>query len=223
MPRVDNEAFYRRALAAHGETAEGVHWNSSATQETRFRVLRDLLPKDLSALTLVDAGCGFGDFYCYLQRHGDSPRRYLGLDIMEPMVAAARLRTDCEILLCDVLQDPLPSADYYLCSGAMNTLTRTESDRFMRNCYAACTVGFAFNLLKGRDSSPTYNFYLPREIERLARTLAADHRIAEGYLADDFTTIFLKPMPAEVALDKTVVRSLIALEPSQRMEQEPVC
>ena len=197
MPRVDNDAFYRSALAAHGETAEGVHWNSTETQEVRFRVLRDLLPDDLSGLTLVDAGCGFGDFYCYLERHGERPGRYLGLDVMEPMVETARGRTGCEIRILDVLNDPLPKADYYLCSGAMNTLTREESDRFIRNCYAACDTGFVFNLLKGWNTSPTYNFYLPSEIKRLGQELAADWRIEEGYLAGDFTTAFIKKQERE--------------------------
>ncbi len=197
MPRVDNDAFYRSALAAHGETAEGVHWNSTETQEARFRVLRKFLPEDLSELTLVDAGCGFGDLYCYLERHGDRPRRYVGLDVMEPMVETARTRTGCEILILDVLTDPLPKADYYLCSGAMNTLTREESDQFIRNCYKACETGFVFNLLKGWNTSPIYNFYLPREIKRLGHELNADYQIEEGYLAGDFTAMFIRNQERE--------------------------
>ncbi len=194
MPRVDNEAFYRGALAAHGETAEGVHWNSTETQEIRFRVLREFLPDDLSDLTLVDAGCGFGDFYCYLTREGEQPHQYIGLDVMQPMVETARERTGCEIWILDVLKDPLPEADYYLCSGAMNTLTREESAQFIRNCYEASTKGFAFNLLKGWNTSPIFNYYQPREIRRLAQELDVDdYRIVEGYLAGDFSAIFLKP------------------------------
>ncbi len=194
MPRVDNEAFYRGALAAHGETAEGVHWNSTETQEIRFRVLREFLPDDLSGLTLVDAGCGFGDFYCYLTREGEQPHQYIGLDVMQPMVETARERTGCEIWILDVLKDPLPEADYYLCSGAMNTLTREESAQFIRNCYEASTKGFAFNLLKGWNTSPIFNYYQPREIRRLAQELDVDdYRIVEGYLAGDFSAIFLKP------------------------------
>ncbi|AFL72961.1 class I SAM-dependent methyltransferase [Thiocystis violascens] len=197
MPRVDHDAFYRSALAVHGETAKGVHWNSTETQEVRFRVLRDLLPDDLSGLTLVDAGCGFGDFYCYLERRGERPGRYLGLDAMEPMVEIARRRTGCEIRILDVLNDSLPIADYYLCSGAMNNLTREESDRFIRHCYAASKTGFVFNLLKGWNTSPIYNFYLPREIKRLGQELEADCRIEEGYLAGDFTTAFIKKQARE--------------------------
>jgi len=195
MPRVDNDAFYRSALIAHGETAEGVHWNSTESQEIRFRVLRSLLPDDLSGLTLADAGCGFGDLYCYLDRHGERPERYIGLDVMEPMVEAARKRTGCEIRVCDIIGDRLPSADYYLCSGAMNTLTREETEAFIRKCYEASTRGFLFNLLKGWNTSPIYNLYLPREIKRLGLDMEAEVEIREGYLSGDFSVAFIKPRP----------------------------
>lgn len=195
MPRVDTQTFYESALAAHGETPEGVHWNSTESQEMRFQVMRTFLPEDLSGVTLVDAGCGFGDFYRYLDRCGERPGEYIGLDVMEPMVKTARVRTGCEILLRDVLSDPLPRADYYLCSGAMNTLTRVETRQFILNCYAASATGFVFNLLKGWDTSPIYNYYHTREIEQLGQELNADYRIADDYMVDDLTAIFRKPPP----------------------------
>jgi SAM-dependent methyltransferase len=192
MPRVDTESFYRSALNAHGETPEGVHWNSIENQEVRFRVLRELLPGDISRVSIVDAGCGFGDFFCYLERRGERAKRYVGLDVMEPMVETARKRTGCEILILDVLTDPLPRAHYYLCSGAMNTLTREETDVFIRNCYEASHRGFVFNLLKGWDTSPIYNLYQPSEIRRLSQDLEAECQIQEGYLSGDFSVALFK-------------------------------
>jgi len=192
MPRVDNEAFYSSALATHGATAEGVHWNSTESQEVRFRVLRSQLPEELSGTTLADAGCGFGDFYCYLLKQGDRPKNYIGLDVMEPMVETARERTGCEIRVCDILNDRLPEADVYLCSGAMNTMTREESRAFIERCLDASRRGFVFNLLKGWNTSTIYNLYLPREIKRLGQELEVDYEIQEGYLAGDFTVAFWK-------------------------------
>lgn len=200
MPRVDNESFYLTAVSEHGETAEGLQWNSVESQEVRFRVLRSFLPDDLSELTLVDAGCGFGDFYLYLERLGERPGRYIGIDALAHMVETARTRTGCEIHVLDVLADTLPAADYYLCSGAMNTLTRGETHRFIQNCYESSASAFVFNLLKGWNNSSIYNFYLPRDIVRLAQEMGADCRLHEGYLAGDFTAAFFKtPAEAEEA------------------------
>jgi SAM-dependent methyltransferase len=192
MPRLDNSRFYLDSLTSHGETAKGVQWQSRQTQELRFEVLCRFLPDEVSSLTLVDAGCGFGDLYRYLDRHGRLPGRYLGLDVMEPMVEVARRRTGCEIRVCDILQARLPDADFYLCSGAMNNLTRDETWCFIRRCFSAARRGFIFNLLTGNDGPGSYNYQQPRDLRALAEELGAEARLEEGYLPSDFTMAFLK-------------------------------
>jgi len=187
MPRVDNDSFYRHALARYGENAEGVHWHSTEFQQLRFRVLRDLLPADLTALTLVDVGCGLGDLHGFLAAAGELPRRYIGIDPVEPMVRVARARTGCRILQADALRDPLPEADWYLCSGAMNLLTPDETGCFIERCLAASRAGFAFNLLKGPAHSATFNYTDPDEIRALAGRLGAELTLVEGYLSGDFS------------------------------------
>jgi len=188
MPRVDTDTFYRSALARHGHTAAGVHWNSTRTQRARFEALRRFLPRDLSRLSLVDAGCGFGDLYCFLLAGGDRPGGYIGIDVVEPMVETARTRTGCTVLLLDVLHDPLPAADYYLCSGAMNTLTRDETQVFITRCFAASRHGLVFNLLQGPDSSATFNECLPEDVRKWTAQLDAEVAMADDYLSGDFTT-----------------------------------
>ena len=66
MPLIDNETFYSSAIEKHGVTAKGLNWASKENQLIRFNKILELLPKDLSELTLIDAGCGFGDFYNFL-------------------------------------------------------------------------------------------------------------------------------------------------------------
>jgi len=194
MPRVDAHSFYAETLQRYGETAEGLHFQSAVTQQTRFRVLRECLPRSLSDLTLVDVGCGFGDFLFYLQQGCDTPGRYIGIDIHERMVETARQRTGAEILLSDVLLDPLPAADYYVCSGAMNTLTVEETQAFMARCYAASRNGYVFNILHGSDHSDTFNYRQPNEIEAWARELGAHCRIVDGYMHGDFTVALTRPV-----------------------------
>jgi SAM-dependent methyltransferase len=187
VPRVDTDRFYREALARYGHNAEGAHWESAATQRARFVVLRRLLPADLGGLTLVDVGCGLGDLYRYLESEGALPGRYIGIDVVAPMVELARARTGQEVLLRDALHDPLPAADWYLCSGAMNTLTRDETRQFITRCLDACGTGFIFNLLRGSDCCDTFNYWEPDEILRFARALGADCTLETGYLSADFT------------------------------------
>lgn len=192
MPRVDTDRFYRDALARYGYNAEGVHWGSARTQQLRFAALRRYLPQDLSSLSLVDVGCGLGDLFLFLSERGETPLRYTGIDVVAPMVEAASRRTGRRILLRDVLTDDLPGGDYYLCSGAMNTLTREESERFIRRCYANAKRGFVFNLLEGHPRPGAFNHCRQEDMLPLAAELGAQPCFANDYLDGDFTVSLMR-------------------------------
>ncbi|MBK5937738.1 methyltransferase domain-containing protein [Halochromatium roseum] len=187
MPRVDTESFYRQALARYGENAEGVHWRSAESQQIRFAVLRDLLPADLSPISLVDVGCGLGDLHAFLVARNDLPRQYIGLDAVLTMVDRARARTGCTILHRDVLSDPIPEADWYLASGAMALLTHEETGLFITRCLSAARRGLVFNLLKGDHQSLTFNYLMPEAVENWAAEMDLEVEIVEGYLSGDFS------------------------------------
>jgi SAM-dependent methyltransferase len=196
MPRIDNEQFYSAALKRHGMGPQGVHWNSEHSQHTRFKIIASLLPDDLSTTTLVDAGCGFGDFYLYLDNEGRRPKHYTGLDCMDEMIEEAKQRVNGNVRCCDILHDTLETADFYICSGAMNILKRFETHLFITRCYEHSEKGFVFNLLEGEDASLVYNYFTCEEIQKLGYDLGARVDIKRGYLKRDFTAAFYKPSKA---------------------------
>ncbi len=189
MSRIDNEKFYTSAIEKHGDSSRGVHWNSVHSQEKRFEVLLSCI--DDEGFSLVDAGCGFGDLHAYLQNKQIPFSSYTGLDLSPSMVKIAREKTGCEILECDICRDILVPADYYICSGAMNILSRFDTYLFIRNCYEASTKGFVFNLLMGEDDSLVYNHFYPKDLQNLFDELGARVIIKKGYLKHDFT-VFMK-------------------------------
>ena len=188
MPGIDPKEFYTKKIALHGFTARGVAWDSARTQRRRFAVLAEQLG-NLRDSTLVDAGCGFGDFYLYLDERGNLPRRYTGIDLIPEMAAEARNRTGCKILRRNILQDSLPRADWYVASGSMNLLSREETAIFIRRCFEHSRKGFVFNLLEGREREGTFNYWRPSEIQKLCADLGAKARIIEGYLEEDMTVV----------------------------------
>ena len=193
MPKVDTRKFYLSAIQKYGVTPRGVQWNSREHQEIRFDVILSLLPKDLSSSTLVDAGCGFGDLYCYLQKKERLVQKYIGIDMLEEMQSIAQKRTKETILLANICTDPLPSAEYYLCSGALNILTQFESYQFIHNAYKSATKGLIFNLLYGDKESQTYNYFTKEQIESLAQELKVQKLcFKDAYLEHDLTVGFFK-------------------------------
>jgi SAM-dependent methyltransferase len=193
MPRIDSEKFYKSALKQHGITALGVCWLSNAHQQIRFDVILDMLPSDLSSFTLADAGCGFGDFHYYLTINSKKIKSYIGIDSVDDMCDIAKQKTDSTILLADITKDKIPSADYYVCSGALNVLTLFETHQFIRNCFESSKKGFIFNVLHGGKESQTYNYLSTAQIEQIAKTLNVKKvLLKDGYQENDITVGFFK-------------------------------
>lgn len=193
MPRINSEMFYKSAIDRHGTSAKGVNWYSKKSQRIRFDMILELLPKNMNDFSVVDAGCGFGDFFFYMQKKKRLPKKYIGIDSLLDMYSIASEKTGEEILMADICRDALPSADYYLCSGAMNVLESFETHLFIRNCYDSCSKGFIFNILHGEKESETYNYFTTAQIEAIAKDLNVKEVVfREGYMEDDITVGFFK-------------------------------
>ncbi len=191
MPRIDNEKFYISAIQKYGLSAKGVNWTSANTQRIRFKTILEMLPSDLSAYTMVDAGCGFGDFYIYLEKKDKLPKKYIGIDSLSEMHSIASAITGCEIIIADITKDEIPNGEYLVCSGAMNVLEKFETYQFIRNCYLSCKRGFIFNILHGQKDCDTYNYMSTKQIKQIAKDLDVKKlKIKTGYLDNDITVGF---------------------------------
>lgn len=193
MPRIDSEKFYNNALKKHGISSQGLNWNSQKNQVLRFDAIVQLLPKELHSFKIIDAGCGFGDFYLYLQNKGKKPKEYIGIDSLKTMQEIASRQTKQKILLLDITKEQIPNADYYICSGALNILTSFETQLFIQNCYNSSKYGFIFNVLHGESESQTYNYLSTKSINALAKSLGVKQwRHIDSYLQNDITLGFFK-------------------------------
>jgi len=193
MPRIDNEKFYNSALDKHGITPKGLNWNSQKNQLLRFDAILKLLPKDLSSFKIADAGCGFGDFYFHLRSANRIPQEYIGIDSLQKMYNIASMKTKQKIIIADITKEEIPKADYYVCSGALNILTRFETHLFIQNCYKASKHGFIFNILYGDKESDTFNYFNTNSIKKLANDLEVNQwRQVKNYMKNDITIGFFK-------------------------------
>jgi len=193
MPRINSEKFYKNAIKKYGVSPQGVCWIDAARQQMRFNILHSLLPKDLSSSSIVDAGCGFGDFYIFLKNNHNLPQKYRGIDAVSEMCSIAKKQTHQEIIEADILHAELPVADYYLCSGAMNILTPFETTLFIRKCFQASKKGFIFNILYGNRKSQTYNYLTKESLENIAKELGVKKiEYRDDYLENDITMGFFR-------------------------------
>jgi len=183
-----NTQFYKKAIKEYGISAQGVHWNSKYTQYKRFEILTQYIKKDISNSTIVDIGCGFGEYYKYLKNNHKLPQQYIGIDCESFMIDIAKKRfPQIEFIVANALTDQLIKSDYYICSGALNILGFKDIKIFIQNCFNYSTKGFIFNILKS-DS------FIDIDISELlifCRTFTQNIYTKDNYLDNDLT-IFLK-------------------------------
>jgi len=106
----------------------------------------------------------------------------------------SKKNTKQEIIILNICKEQLPTADYYISSGALNILTYFETYQFIHNCYKSSKKGFIFNALYGDKLSRTYNYLTKKNIYKIAKDLhIKDIHFIEDYLKNDITVLFLKP------------------------------
>ena len=151
-------------------------------------MIRQALPSDLESVTIVDAGCGFADFGLFLQERGESPAEYTGVESLKEFADIAKKRSASKILHLDVLSDALPHADYYVCSGALNTLSTFETFLFLKKCFDVAEKGVVFNFLYGNRPSDIYNYIDDATMEEMVESFHAEIFFeVRDYIPDDKT------------------------------------
>ena len=150
---------YEQALATHGPTARGVDWKDEAGQRLRHRQFLRLVEDDGDA-SILDLGCGYGDFLPFLRAHGHRGR-YIGIDVAPAMVEAARRLhgEGADRLFRQGTESPEP-VDYAIGSGILNVIRGADPaawqayvDGVIDGLARSSRRGFAFNMLS-LDSDP---------------------------------------------------------------------
>lgn len=146
--------YYTDTLRRHGPTPAGADWNSSDSQQLRFRELARLLPEGRDGFSVLDLGCGYGAFAEYLRSRWPGAR-YVGVDLVPAMLAAARERLGAypNVALHERLPDGF-RADFAVGSGLLNVRQDVPDEDWRRfaaevvdELDARSTYGFAYNAL----------------------------------------------------------------------------
>lgn len=188
MQKIDNYKFYKDSFQNYGATAKGVHWNSEFTQYKRFEVLTKFIKNDLENSSLIDVGCGYGEYLNYLKKENLNLSIYLGIDCEKFILDITKEEFDKNVFIkCNILKDRIPNADYLICSGALNILNQIDFLQAIKNCYLVSTKGFVFNFL---TSQSIHNLSF-EVIYKFCKDLTNKVTVIENYLPND-CTIFLE-------------------------------
>ena len=164
---VIQNGFYLPKLASNGlYSAQSVGW-TDYLQVILFDRLSEILTvtDPGTQYTLLDVGCGLGDYLSHIRRDGYVNVKYTGIDIVAEMVSSAREKyPGFEFRQSDFfLEDFSDSYDFVVCSGAMNIIVEKNEEahyayvkEFISKMYRLSNVACAFNLLplSGKEYFP---------------------------------------------------------------------
>jgi SAM-dependent methyltransferase len=193
-------AYYAAKLEAHGSTPEGVDWNGIDSHERRHRQFLYLLNGSPNA-SIIDLGCGFGDFLRFLRAEGHQGS-FIGYDIAPSMIEKARqIHGESDDHRWRVGAEPAETADFAIASGIFNVKGDAPNDVWTRYLYRTMDIlahagrrGFAFNVLS-LSSDPDKrrpHLYYADPINLLAHCLSRYGRsvaLLQDYGLYEFTVV----------------------------------
>ncbi len=193
-------SYYASRLAAHGSTPQGVDWNGAASHEQRHRQFLRLLNGSTTA-SIIDLGCGFGDFLRFLRAAGHQGR-FIGYDIALSMIEKAReLHGESDDRQWRIGGEPAEVADFAIASGIFNVKGDVTNDIWARYVYRTIDIlaragrrGFAFNVLSTSSDADRRrpNLYYADSIGMLVHCLARYGRsvaLLQDYGLYEFTMV----------------------------------
>ncbi len=134
--------------------------------------------------SVLDAGCG--DFHWMRQVVAESNVRYIGVDVVEELIASnnAKYSTDkIEFVSLDITQDDLPGVDLVICRECLFHLSNDEIADFFRNflrsqsTYLLTTTYGDTASIRNRDV--TTGFF--RELDLVAEPFNLPHNVIAGF------------------------------------------
>ncbi|TAJ12222.1 class I SAM-dependent methyltransferase [Marinilabiliaceae bacterium JC017] len=172
-------------------------WKNDHSQQVRYEMLVDI--GDLNGCSVLDPGCGYGDFLSYLDERFNQVD-YTGLDLVPEFLEEAAhqyaKRKNCRFYLGDFSRIALPRVDYVLASGAFGY--KTEDLTYVVRCidrfYRTAEKGIAFNMLE-REKFPDHPLLTGHrrdEVMAFCNTICPRVECIDGYLEDDFTVFMHK-------------------------------
>jgi SAM-dependent methyltransferase len=186
-------------LAQYGENVKAVGWGSLESQRVRFQALSEI--GELAGRSVLDVGCGLGDFYGFL-REKTHLKDYLGMDINDNMIALARRKyPEAKFEVKDIVEDsPDGAFDYVLASGIFGLKVprwRGIMERIVSRMYELSRIGTGVNFLSKYttgENDPSSYYADPAEIlDFICRHLSPRVVLRHDYKPNDFTLYIYKP------------------------------
>lgn len=190
-------SFYDTLLQNHGDRPEALRWTRQG-QLLRYNLFAQIA-SDLNGATVLDYGCGKGDFYSFLKDKNINIK-YTGLDINPALISLARDKhPEADFEVFDVEEADLEGTfDYVFVCGVFNNRVEGAQDtmlsvvtRLFRNTNSALAFNAVSTYATHKDID--INYVKPEDVlEYVLSTLTPYVALRHDSMSDDFTLFLYK-------------------------------
>lgn len=177
-------------------TIEALGWTNRNDQLARFNALLNI--QDLNNHTILDVGCGTGDFLELINRSNVNCD-YTGIDQFKGFIELAAEKYKTQSNACFLMGDfsgaDLGVYDYIIASGTFNY--KNNNPHFIyktiAHFFSLCKISFSFNLLDTIAMPDGYLMtYTKNDILEFCKKLSPNVILKDDYLEGEFTIIMFR-------------------------------
>ncbi len=196
--------LYEKRLKKLGINIKTLGWKSIPQQLVRFEALSQIA--DLNKKTVLDVGCGFGDFYDFIVRKNINTKFYKGIDLSKKMITEAeKIHIDsknAKFEVCDLLKKYVDETlserfDYIVASGIFSFPIKDNTNflkLMLQKMFKICFLGVAVNMptayVDYRDEN--LHYFVPEEVFSFCKSLTRRVTLRHDYMPYEFTLYLYK-------------------------------
>ena len=190
--------FYNKKFTSFGNSLKTIGWSNRNDQYLRFEKL--IYNYNLNNKTILDVGCGFGDFYKFLILKRKTKFKYIGLDISDKIIMEAKnkiKRPNVTFINSDLLNFKHNKIDYVISSGALTYNFRNSDEyakKIIKKMYEISNISCSINFMSTYcDYKLKKNkHYNPEKIFKFSKSISRKVNLIHDYDLFEFTIQIFK-------------------------------
>jgi len=189
---------YNERIKKYGPDYRGLAVGNMERQLIRYEVLSQI--GNLNNTSILDAGCGFGDFYGFLLAKGLRVD-YKGYDMNPNLIEIARNKyPSAKFEVRDFFTEDINEKfDYIVSSSTFNNKLEhmdnyTFIKKIIKKCFDLCKIGVSINMMTSYvDFKAEHGFYYsPEDLFKYCKTLTNRVTLRHDYCLYEFTLYLYK-------------------------------
>ena len=185
--------FFNKLVEKHGYSPKSLAYSGEKSQKIKFNIVTEVGIED--NCSVLDVGCGFGDYFNYLKQRGIKNIKYCGIDISNKIVDFAKEKNSLVNVIQGNVLDLSDDEKYdYVISLGFNCVKTGHNwetlTQVLNKMWKLSKKGIAYNAVSTfSETSPRKIYFVSpaKVIDYIMNNLTYKVVLRHDYMQHDFT------------------------------------